>query len=293
MTRSAARPRLVVGCVAVALAGGVGLGDVLADPRGPAWRDVAADGASTIAPTLAQGYLLFYSGRYDEAAAVALAVRTIEPADLAAYELHTSALHFQIRRELGDDTDRRRALASCAVCPALLSQFFGETAEGRRLSRVRLQADPGDDSAMFFLGKLDLNYLWLQLGTLGRRTGWNEYWEARRSLDALLSRNPTHLRARVARAWMEYIVDTRLPWGTKWLMGGGNRQRALSTLRAAAEDESEVFAQTEAAFALWEMLVRERRIPEAIDLAQRLVRKYPDNQDLARFLRRHNARQAS
>jgi tetratricopeptide (TPR) repeat protein len=293
VTRTVACLRLCVGYVAVALAAGVGAADLLADPHGPASRDVATGGSSATTPTLAQGYLLLYSGRYDEAAAVALAVRTIEPADLAAYELRTSALHFQIRREMGDGTNRRRALASCAACPALLSQFLDETAEGRRLSRARLQARPEDDSATFFLGKLDLNYLWLQLGTLDRRTGWNEYWEARRLLDALLTRNPTHVRARVARAWMEYVVDTRLPWGTKWLMGGGDRRRALLAVRAAAEAESDMFAQTEAAFALWEMLVRERRIAEAIDLAQQLVRNYPDNQDLAQFLRRHDVRPAS
>ncbi|HXW06452.1 MAG TPA: hypothetical protein VD833_14545 [Vicinamibacterales bacterium] len=36
---------------------------------------------------------------------------------------------------------------------------------------------------MFFLGKVDLNDVWLQSGTLGRKPGWDEYWEARRSLD--------------------------------------------------------------------------------------------------------------
>jgi len=62
---------------------------------------------------------------------------------------------------------------------------------------------------LFFLGKLDLNYVWLQLGPLRRKTGWDEYWEARRSLDAVLKANPRHVRARVARAWIDYIVDTR------------------------------------------------------------------------------------
>jgi hypothetical protein len=31
------------------------------------------------------------------------------------------------------------------------------------------------------------------------------------------------LRARVARAWIDYIVDTRMPLGTRWLLGGGNK----------------------------------------------------------------------
>jgi hypothetical protein len=50
------------------------------------------------------------------------------------------------------------------------------------IARARLEVDPGDEQMLFFLGKVDLNYVWLQLGTLGRKTGWDEYWEARRSL---------------------------------------------------------------------------------------------------------------
>jgi tetratricopeptide (TPR) repeat protein len=287
----AIRATLVVRFVALALASSIAPWAFGAEGRGPGLGETGdskrsvADGVA--APTLADAYRRFYNGDYKQAAEAALAVRTLDPENLAAYELRASAIHFQLRRELGDGTDRRRALASCAACPVLLAQFSGETTEGRRLSRVRLSARAEDESASFFLGKLDLNYLWLQLETLGRRTGWNEYWEARRTLDAVLSRNPAHVRARVARAWMEYIVDTRLPWGTKWLMGGGDRKRALLTVRAAAEAESDLFAETEAAFALWEMLVRERRISEAIEIAQQLARDYPDNQDLARFLRRH------
>ena len=69
---------------------------------------------------------------------------------------------------------------------------------------------------------------------LGKKTGWDEYWEARKSLDAVLKANPKHVRARVARGWIDYIVDTRMPWGTRWVLGGGNKKKGLTTLREAA-----------------------------------------------------------
>src|SRR5207342_2447219 len=141
--------------------------------------------------------------------------------------------------------------------------FFEEIQRGQTLARERLRANPLDDDTLFYLGKLDLNYVWLQLGPLKRKTGWDEYWEARKSLDALLARNPGHVRARVARAWIDYIVDTKMPWGTRWLLGGGNRNQALIDIREAAQMESDFFSHAEAEFALWDMQVRERDMARA------------------------------
>ena len=293
METAAVQRKAIVHLVALALALAAGARDFGAEASRSELRPQLAGerrASDEEMSALEHGYRHFYSGRYEAAAEAALGIRTSEPEDLAAYELRTSALHFQIRRAMGEGTDKRKALASCTACPALLTQFLSDTQEGRTLAQTRLRADPGDDAAEFFLGKLDLNYIWLQLGTLGRRTGWNEFWEARRSLDAVLSRNPGHVRARIARAWMDYIVDTRLPFGTKWLLGGGDRKRALLDVRAAAGAESEFFVEIEASFALWEMLVRERQMPEAIEVAGRLARDFPDNQDLASFLQRHDPR---
>ena len=114
--------------------------------------------------------------------------------------------------------------------------------------------------------------------------GGIRYWEARRSLDALLKRNPTHARARVARAWIDYIVDTRMPRGTKWLLGGGNRRRALAVVREAAGADSEFFTRIEAEFALWDMLIREKTLNEATIVARRLVVDFPDNPELSTYL---------
>ena len=240
-------------------------------------------------PTLEDAQRSFYNARYEEAAALTLALRAEAPEPLAAYELHTSALLFQIKAALGDQRNREKAFKACGQCPDLLAAFLDETARGRALARGRLQADAADETALFFLGKLDLNYVWLQLGTLGRKTGWNEYWEARRSLDAVLKRNPAHVRARVARAWIDYIVDTRMPFATGWLLGGGNKKRAFVVMRDAASTEADFFTEAEADFALWDLHVREGKIPEAIPIARELAGHFPDNQELGKFLAKHTS----
>ena len=56
-----------------------------------------------------------------------------------------------------------------------MTNFFKDIAEGQKAARDMLRRDPRDASALFYLGKLDLNFVWLQLGPLGRKTGWEEY----------------------------------------------------------------------------------------------------------------------
>ena len=241
---------------------------------------------------LDEAHHLFYSGRYEAAAALALEIRTANVGNLDASELRTSALHFQIRRALGEPKDRDKAWKACVVCQELMPIFLEELAVGQAEARARLVRNPVDDEAQFFLGKLDLNYVWLQLATIGRKTGWKEYWEARRSLDAVLKRRPDHIRARVARAWIDYIVDTKLPFGTAWLVGGGNKKRGLSVVREAAVAEAERFVQAEAMFALWDMQVREKNFSEAVVTARALSEDFPDNADLVKFVATHD-RQAN
>jgi hypothetical protein len=240
-------------------------------------------------PTLSDAQRSFYNARYDDAAALALELGSAEPEDLAAHELRTSALLFQLKAALGDQPDKEKAFKACVMCPGLMAAFLSDTARGQAVARARLHADAVDESALFFLGKLDLNYVWLQLGPLGRKTGWNEYWEARRSLDAVLKRNPGHVRARVARAWIDYIVDTRMPWGTSWLLGGGNKKRAFVVMREAASTRADFFTEVEAHFALWDLNVREGKMTEAVEIARGLARQFPENRDLATFLETHDS----
>jgi hypothetical protein len=259
-------------------------------PDVPASLRAPVQGNDARSLELGDAQRLFYTGRYEDAADAALALRGADDVtDLAAYELRSSALLFQIRRALGEPKDPAKALGQCAPCPDLMSGFRIDIDKGREMARAKLKADATNETARFFLGKLNLNYVWLQLGTLGRRTGWDEYWEARHSLDAVLKQNPAHVRARVARAWIDYIVDTRMPWGTGWILGGGDKKRALKTVGEAARVSVDFFDQTEATFALWDMQVRERNFKEAVVVARGIARDFPENREVQRFLEIHGS----
>ena len=236
---------------------------------------------------LQTAHQLFYSGRYADASAAALEMCGPDVNVLRACELRTSSLHFMLRRAMGDSADKAQAFARCTECPALLTTFVDDTRRAAAAARTRLNTVPGDEDTLFLLGKLDLNYVWLQLGTLGRRTGLEEYREARRSLDAVLKRNPANVRAKVARAWIDYIVDTKMPFGTKWLLGGGNKKKGLQSVREAADAEADLFIRAEAVFALWDMQVREKNFSGAAVTARRLIADFPDNADVRKFLDAH------
>jgi hypothetical protein len=235
----------------------------------------------------------YYNARYESAARLTLATCADDVNGLAACELRTAALLFQIKAALGPQENRDKAWKDCSACVELLSAFKVALARGQTLARARILAHPDDDEALFLLGKLDLNYVWLQLGTLGRRTGWDEYWEGRRALDTVLSRQPTHVRARVARGWIDYIVATKMRRGTRWLLGGGNKKRGVLAIREAAVAEADFFTRTEARFALWDIQVRERDTPGALATADLLIQDFPHNHEVRRFIETHRSSQAT
>jgi hypothetical protein len=247
-------------------------------------------GDTTHSSTLDDAQRLFYNGDYALAAIVTQELCAARPDDLDACELRTASLLFQIKKALTETGERDKSAGwkLCTVCPAHMSAFIANTARGQAFARARLQTHPDHQDTLFFLGKMDLNYVWLQLGTLGRKTGWDEYWEARRSLDRLLRMNPEHVRARVARAWVDYIVGTTVPRGARWLLGGGNKKRGLLVVAEVVEmGAGGYFVQTEARFALWDMQVRERDVPGALATARLLARQFPENRELRRFLTMH------
>jgi len=253
---------------------------------------VHAQDVQTPPPSLAEAYRLFYNARYEEAAALAMALRTTDSQDLENDEVRTSALLFQLRgllngqdaRDNDSKSQKSDTLKRCAKCADVMAAFMTDLHHGQALARSRLKAKPNDEEALFFLGKLDLNYVWLELGLLGHKTGWDEYWEARKSLDAVLKQNPNHVRARVARGWIDYIVNTRMPWGTRWILGGGNKKRGLASVREASTMDADAWTRAEAEFALWDMNVREKNFGDATVIAQRLGRQFPENREVARFL---------
>ena len=102
----------------------------------------------------------------------------------------------------------------------------------------------------------------------------------------MLEKNPNHLRAQVARAWMDYIVGTKVPWGTRWVMGGGSRDRGLRDMREAATETGDFYSEVEADFALWEMLMRDGKRDQAVPVARELLARFPENEELAKFISR-------
>ena len=239
-------------------------------------------------PAIAEAYRLFYNAHYEDAAALASNLRASGTQSLENDEVRTSALLFQLRGLLNGqdarDGDKKEALKQCVKCADVLASFMTDLHHGQALARATLKSKPDDEEALFFLGKLDLNYVWLELGLLGHKTGWDEYWEARKSLEAVLKLNPKHVRARVARGWIDYIVNTRMPWGTRWLLGGGNKKRGIAVVREATTMDADFFTRAEAEFALWDLHVREKDFSHATEIAERLARNFPDNQEVARFL---------
>lgn len=231
----------------------------------------------------------YYNARYESAAQLTQGACATDVNGLAACELRTAALLFQIRALLGQEANKEKAWKQCAACPELLSTFKTALARGQTLARTRLLKHPDDDETLFLLGKLDLNYVWLQLGILGHKTGWDEYWEARRAIEKVLMRQPTHVRARVAWGWIDYIVATKMPRLTRWVLGGGNKKRGLLAIREAAEADADFFTRTEARFALWDMQVRERDTLGAAATAEILIRDFPENQELRRFVGAHRS----
>lgn len=256
--------------------------------------DATPAAVSVPAPAVAsidEAQRLFYVGRYEEAAAMALRLREAAPNDLATYEVRTSALHFLIKRHLGATKDPQDALKRCTPCASWLADLKADTLQAQQIARAALKDHARDPQTLFYLGKIDLTHVWLHLGTLGQKTGWNEYWEARHSLDDVLKIDPTHVRARVARAWIDYIVDTRVPLGLRWVLGGGSKKRALASMRdAAASSAADFFSHAEANFALWEMLVRENRYDEAVTVAEALSRDFPENRELVKFVEANQRR---
>ena len=259
---------IVAGCVVVAHLSAVG----------------QAGAPTPESPELKLARQHYFSGRYTAAAEATAALTTGGPEALAAYELRTSALHFELKRQLGDAPNKGKALKQCAVCQPLLDAFMKDLNAGKALARTVLKTQPKDEWALFYLGKLDLNYVWLQLSTLGKRTGWGEFWNARHSMEDVLKANPSNIRARVAYAWIEYIVDTRVPFGLGWTLGGGDKKKALKAITDAVAVVSDPYEKAEAEFALWEMLTRDKRPADAMTVAKRLIIDFPENKELQRFV---------
>jgi hypothetical protein len=100
-------------------------------------------------------------------------------------------------------------------------------------------------------------------------------------------RRPGHIRGTVAQAWIDYIVATSLPPGTRWLIGGGNKKRGLLAVEQAAQADAPTYVRAEARFAVWDMRAREKNFAEAVVMARALLQDFPENPQLVKFIARH------
>ena len=66
-----------------------------------------------------------------------------------------------------------------------------------------------------------------------------------------------------------------MPWGTRWMLGGGNKKKALAIMREAADADDDFFTNAEARFALWDVQVREKNFAEALVTARELADGLP------------------
>ena len=51
------------------------------------------------------------------------------------------------------------------------------------------------------------------------------------------------------------------------MLGGGDKKKAVAVARQAADANADFFTKTEAGFALWEMLIREKNFTDAVVVA--------------------------
>jgi hypothetical protein len=98
-----------------------------------------SDAAAPVQRTLDEAHRLFFNGQYDDAAALAQSVRSADPESLAASELRTSAIHFQIKRAFGTPDNKERAWDECTSCQELMRTFLAETNAGRNIARAQLK----------------------------------------------------------------------------------------------------------------------------------------------------------
>src|SRR6476620_11545169 len=96
-----------------------------------AWILTLGDQPRLEAATIDEAQRLFYTALFQESAAAAKAITDAEPANLAAWEVRTSALYFQLRRLLGEPKDRKAAMAKCSDCREVLATFLDDVNRGR------------------------------------------------------------------------------------------------------------------------------------------------------------------
>lgn len=235
------------------------------------------------ADTTEKGWQALFNADYRRAERLGRQAQALDPGNPAGYELGSTAILFQLRELVGSDGSREKSelrFENCRECQPLLREFELEERLGLQAARRRKASNNKDMDARFFLARLQLNRVWLNLQVLRKKSGWDEYWEAKNEIQAVLEQSPEHARGLTASAWIEYIVSKRNPI-FRIILGGGSKEEAVARLRKAVmAAETTPSAKAEAQFGLMEMLSNEGAHAEAMHLAEALCAKFPGNRDV-------------
>lgn len=178
--------------------------------------------------------------------------------------------------------------------PKVRVRFFESVDLAQKLAETRLQKHPGDPNSLFSF-----------CITEGLKTDYTAFIEKRqlRSLSSarkahnyaveLLQRDPTFVDAKLTTGITEYLVGS-LPFFIRWFVKfdqtQGNKETAVRNLESVAQDGR--YLGPFARILLSIIHLREKRIPQSVNLLEGLVRDYPGNALLRSELQKLKAQEA-
>jgi tetratricopeptide (TPR) repeat protein len=227
-----------------------------------------------------------YNLDHDESMRLLREAVALDPNDSATHRAIASSVWLDILFERGAVTVdhylggvSRSMIKVKKPAPELDAQFRAEIASAIELAQKEVDARPNDPQAHYDLGTalgLEASYIASVEGRLlaGLRA-------ARRSFDEqerVLRLDPSRKEAGLIVGTYRYVVSTlSLPMRLMAYMAGfgGGRERGLRLIEESAATPSE--DQTDALFALVLLYNREKRYDDALQVLDRLHRRYPRN----------------
>jgi hypothetical protein len=219
-----------------------------------------------------------YSEQYVQADGHVLNARRLCPTDPESYELRTGLLVLRTKQALKAAGGKRN---DCADCEGLIQEFEKDFGKGRALADAALQQNLKDDRLMFLSGKLYLNRVWMNVDILDKAaSSGGPYRDARDRIEEVLKRNPRHIRALVASAWINYMIASR-NLATRLLLRTfgikGDKEEAFEHLARAVALDGDEYAHWEAKFTQRDLLKRENKLSEVETVTEELRARFPKN----------------
>ncbi|HSR49346.1 MAG TPA: hypothetical protein VLV83_00880 [Acidobacteriota bacterium] len=157
--------------------------------------------------------------------------------------------------------------------------FFRFLEESREKSQTILEQNPGNKDARYFLGAyygirasfaITIDHSVKQAFDFGKKA-YKQHHE-------LVEEDPDYYDAYMSVGLYEYIVGN-LPWYIKWLASilgySGSEKRGFEYLDTAKEKGA--YVRDDAAVLQMVLFVREKRYPEALEIARSMHGRYPRN----------------